>query len=248
MDFELTVWVYLVMALAAFLTGFSKAGFGGMMGPMITILAAFVLPIEQAIGILLPILMIGDMFALATYWGKWDKRSLLIVIPGSVVTVILGSYFLSSVSGEIIKQVLCIVVLLFVAVKAWQFFRKQTTQKAAKAGWGVLAGSVAGFTSAIAHSGSPPISMFLITRNLQPQTLAATMVVCFATLNWIKLPSYLISGVLSLDLFLHFAWTIAFIPLGVWIGRKVSRVLKKERFEQILLVLLTITALLMLFE
>ncbi len=248
MDIQLTVWVYVMVGLAAFLTGFSKAGFGGMMGPMITILVALVIPIEKALGILLPILMIGDFFALATYWRKWDKRSLLILLPGAVITVILGSYFLSNLSSFWIKRIMSTVILIFVLMKLWQGWRKQTSEKPAKPIWGVLAGSIAGFTSAIAHSGSPPITMFLITRGLLPETLAATMAVSFATLNWIKLPSYIISGVLNINNFLPFVWILPLVPVGVWIGRKITRYVKKDRFEKILLVLLAMTAVLLLFN
>lgn len=247
MDIHLTVWVYLMIGLGAFLTGFSKAGFGGMMGPMITILVALVLPIDKALGILLPILMIGDLFALATYWRKWDNRSLWILLPGAIVTAVIGSYFLSNLSPLWIKRIMGTVILIFVTLKFWQILQKQTSPKTAKAPWGVLAGTVAGFTSAIAHSGSPPISMFLINRNLKPENLAATMAVSFAILNWIKLPSYILTGVLQMSDFWPFVWLLPLIPFGVWIGRKITRVIQKEKFEQVLLVLLALTALLLLF-
>ncbi len=248
MDIQLTVWVFVLVGLAAFLTGFSKAGFGGMMGPLITVMVSLVIPIEKALGILLPILMIGDVFALAAYWQKWDRRSLWIMMPGAVITVILGSYFLSHLSGFWVKRLMGGIILIFVFLKFWQVFRKQGTKKPAHPVFGVLAGSVAGFTSAIAHSGSPPISMFLISRNLLPETLSATMAITFAILNWIKLPSYIVSGVLKFANFAPFLWLLPLIPLGVWAGRKIIHFLKKEHFEQILLVLLTITAVFLLLE
>jgi len=248
MDIQLTVWVFIMVGLAAFLTGFSKAGFGGMMGPMITILVSLVIPIEKALGILLPILMVGDWFALATYWRKWDNRSLLILLPGAIVTVIIGSYFFCYLSSFWIKRIMAGVILIFVLLKFWQGWRKQTSDKPAKPVWGVLAGSIAGFTSAIAHSGSPPITMFLITRGLSPETLAATMAVSFATLNMIKLPSYILSGVLNFANVVPFLWLFLLVPVGVFIGRKVTRYVKKEKFEKILLVLLAMTAVLLLFD
>ncbi|MAT44184.1 MAG: hypothetical protein CL609_17770 [Anaerolineaceae bacterium] len=248
MDIQLTVWVFIMVGLAAFLTGFSKAGFGGMMGPMITILVSLVIPIDKALGILLPILMVGDWFALATYWRKWDNRSLLILLPGAIVTVIIGSYFLSNLSSFWIKRIMAGVILIFVILKFWQSWRKQVSDKPAKPIWGVLGGSIAGFTSAIAHSGSPPITMFLITRGLSPETLAATMAVSFATLNMIKLPSYILSGVLNFANVVPFLWLFLLVPVGVFIGRKVTRYVKKEKFEKILLVLLAMTAVLLLFD
>jgi uncharacterized membrane protein YfcA len=140
------------------------------------------------------------------------------------------------------------VILIFVLLKFWQSWRKQVSDKPAKPIWGVLGGSIAGFTSAIAHSGSPPITMFLITRGLSPETLAATMAVSFATLNMIKLPSYILSGVLNFANVVPFLWLFLLVPAGVFIGRRITRYVKKEKFEKILLVLLAMTAVLLLFD
>jgi len=54
---------YGILALAAFLVGLSKCGLAVMMGALITPLVAMVIPLDQAIGLMLPILILGDVFA-----------------------------------------------------------------------------------------------------------------------------------------------------------------------------------------
>jgi len=51
---------YGILALAVFLVGLSKGGLGGMMGALITPLVAMVIPLDQAIGLMLPIIILGD--------------------------------------------------------------------------------------------------------------------------------------------------------------------------------------------
>jgi uncharacterized membrane protein YfcA len=55
---------YGILALAAFLVGLSKCGLAVMMGALITPLVAMVIPLDQAIGLMLPILILGDVLLL----------------------------------------------------------------------------------------------------------------------------------------------------------------------------------------
>ena len=59
---------YVFVAVACFMTGFSKAGFGGLMGPVVTVLMSLVMPINQVLGLLVRILMVGDLFAVTAHW------------------------------------------------------------------------------------------------------------------------------------------------------------------------------------
>ncbi len=65
-------WVVaVIIAGLGFLIGLSKAGFGGL-GTLLTPLLSLVLPVNLAVGVLLPMLMVGDAFALYTYWRESD--------------------------------------------------------------------------------------------------------------------------------------------------------------------------------
>lgn len=65
-------------------------------------------------------------------------------------------------------------------------------------GTGRLAGTGAGSTSALAHSGGPPVTMYLLLPRLHPVRFVATTVLVFIILNLIKVPGVRGGGSLRL--------------------------------------------------
>jgi hypothetical protein len=61
-----SVYVAVVIAILGFMIGFAKGGFGGL-GALLTPILSLVLPVASAVGVLLPMLMIGDVFAVYMY-------------------------------------------------------------------------------------------------------------------------------------------------------------------------------------
>jgi len=60
--------------LGVFLIGLSKAGFATGLGMLSTPLMAEAVPARTAIGVILPLLCLADIFTLAVYWRRWDLR------------------------------------------------------------------------------------------------------------------------------------------------------------------------------
>jgi len=70
------------------LIGLDKGGLGGTLGVLITPMMSLIMPPQQVIGILLLILMLGDVFAVASHWRKWDGKLVILLIPGGVIGTI----------------------------------------------------------------------------------------------------------------------------------------------------------------
>jgi uncharacterized membrane protein YfcA len=239
---------YAVAGLVAFLVGLSKGGLGGTMGALATPLMALVLPGEPVIGLVLPILIFADFFAVALHWGHWNKRLILLLIPGAIVGVTIGTYLITSAPTGALRRVLGVIVLLFVVYKVFEKRILQVITYEGRAGHGVLAGMITGFSSSLAHIGGPPVSIYLLLEDVTPRVFIATSALFFMILNWIKVPYYIYA-----DLFnLHRLWQIAFlmplVPAGVWVGKWLAGKVDKETFEKIIVVLLAITAVILLIE
>jgi hypothetical protein len=240
--------LYLVVTLAAFLIGLSKGGFGGTMGVLITPMVALVLPLDKAAGLMLPILMLGDVFALTAHWKRWDGRFLRLLLPAAVIGITIGTLVLASFPPILLKRLLGVIVIIFVL---YRLLEKKVTarlryQPRPWHGW--LAGSVAGFTSTLAHSGGPPITIYLLLQQAPPRAFVATAALFLAVVNLIKLPYYLSASLVDFELLRSVVWAILLVPLGAWVGRRwVSRV-DKVLFDRIILFFLTITAALLLLR
>lgn len=245
--FEYAPHVYFVVGLGIFLVGMSKGGMGGTLGALAVPLIALVLPIKGVIGMMPPVLMLADLFAVSAHWKKWDNRLVWLLVPASIAGVTVGTLFLANASVPVIRTTLGVVVLLLAGYKLLEgrIFKKLTYTS--RTWHGVLAGSVAGFTSSVAHIGGPPISIYLLLQDLTPQVFAATSAIFFLILNYIKVPFYYFGGVFDFALLRQFVWLLLLVPVGVWVGKWMVVRVSKTLYDYVILLLLVITALLLIF-
>lgn len=239
--------LYLVAAAVALLIGLSKGGLGGTMGVLATPLMALVLPADQVIGLLLPVLMFADVFAVAFHWGHWHRWYVILLLPGGVLGVTIGTFFITNAPTETLQLLLGVIVLLFALYKIFekQLLRWLTYRPH---NWhGVAAGTVAGFSSALAHTGAPPVSIYLLLQKVTPRVFIATNALFFAILNWIKVPYYGYAGLFDFALLRQMAWMLPIALVGVWLGRGLAGKIKPQQYEQLILALLIISALLLIF-
>jgi uncharacterized membrane protein YfcA len=242
-----TTLFYLMTALVALIIGLSKGGLGGMPGALATPLMALVMPADQAIGLLLPILMLADVFAVALHWRRWNGRLVWLLIPGAVVGVTIGTYFITNAPTRTLQIALGVIVLLFAVYKIFEkrilgLFHYQPRD------WhGMVAGTITGFSSALAHTGGPPVSVYLLMQDISPGVFNATAAIFFLILNWIKVPYYWYAGLFNFQLLWQVAWILPLVPLGVWLGKQFSNKVNKETFDQVMVALLVIASILLIF-
>lgn len=234
-------------ALVALIIGFSKGGLGGTLGGLATPLMAMVMPADQAIGLLLPILMVADVFAVASLWKRWDWRLIILLMPGAVVGVTIGTYFITNAPTETLKLALGIIVLLFALYKILEARLFNALTYEAKNWHGIFAGTVAGFSSALAHTGGPPISIYLLMRRVPTHVFNATSALFFAILNWVKVPYYVYAQLFDFQQMRSLIWLLPLLPLGVWGGKWAAEKISQEVFERVIVALLALTALLLIF-
>ncbi len=231
------------MALAI---GLSKGGLAGTVGTIATPLMALVLPADQVIGLLLPVLIFADIFAIAFHWRRWERKFIILLLPGAIIGVTIGTYFITNVPSETLRCALGVIILIFAFYK---LFEKQLVNRLPyhPQNWhGVLAGTVAGVSSALAHVGGPPVSIYLLLQNVTPRVFIATNALFFGILNWVKVPYYVYADLFDFDLLWQMAWMLPLVVIGVWVGRWAAYKVNSRTYEKIILVLLIISALMLI--
>jgi uncharacterized membrane protein YfcA len=96
-DFPWYGWA--VLALAAFLTGASKTGVPGL-GILGILLTARYVPTMKSTGMILPMLIVGDLFAVAYYRRHAVWKHLVKLIPVAAVGIVIGSLLLAWLMPE----------------------------------------------------------------------------------------------------------------------------------------------------
>lgn len=239
---------YGVTAFVALLVGFSKGGLGGTLGALATPLMALVMPANEVIGLLLPIFILTDILAVGSYWKEWDWKLIVLLTPGAVVGVTIATLFITNIPPETLRATLGIIVLFFALYKIFEarIFRSRAYR--AHDWHGIVAGTSAGLFSALAHTGGPPISIYLLMRRIPARTFNATSALFFAILNWIKVPYYFYANLFDFQRLLGMIWLLPLLPLGVWAGKRLSDRISRESFEKVITVLLVFIALFLIFE
>lgn len=235
------VYVAVIIAILGFMIGVSKGGFGGL-GALLTPLLALVLPVASAVGVLLPMLMVGDAFAVSMYWKAWDLDLVKRMLPAGIVGALAGTALLSWLSPDGLRIILGIFVLVLVAYK-FLSDRIQAIRYEPRSWHAPAAGLLAGVASGMFNNGGPTFSSYLLLQKLKARPFIATSAIYFALLNITKVPGFLYTGVLDLPLLFSLWWVFLFIPVGIWVARVTLTRVNPLAFEWIVIVLLIFSSL-----
>ena len=214
-------WFYLVSVPAVLIFGIVKGGFGGSIAIIAVPLMALVMPPTQAAAILLPILLLMDVLVVKTYWGRFDRRALKLLIPGAVAGVGIG-YLTAGAMNEHYMRILIGVLSLAFGLQSL-FGLQSFTGRAHHGGSGTFFGALAGFTSFSIHAGGPPFTMYLMPKQLSPVLFAGTAGIFFAAVNAVKLVPYYALGQFSADNLSYSLVLAPLAPVGVKVGHYLVR-------------------------
>jgi uncharacterized membrane protein YfcA len=240
------ILIALIIALLGFLIGLAKGGFNAL-GAVLTPLLSLVLPVSLAVGVLLPMLMVGDAFALYSYWKEWDGQLVRRMLPAGAVGALAGTYLLTWLSPNALRMALAIFVLLLVVYRLVSDRLQQWRYQ--PHGWHApLAGGLSGLASGLFNNGGPPFNSYLLLQKLPPRPFIATTVLFFALLNLIKVPGFLYTGVLDVQRLLSLWWVFLFIPIGIVAARWLITRINQQVFEWIIIALLILSSLLLFVQ
>jgi len=239
--------IYFIMtACVALLIGIAKGGLGGLIGTLATPLMALVMPADQVIGLVLPMLIFADVFAVAAYWRRWMTRVALLLVPGGVAGVLIATLYIVNAPEGALRKALAVIVLVFTLYKLVEPLILRRLIYQGRDWHGLLAGVTAGFTSALAHAGGPPVTIYLLLQRISPIEFNATSVLFFAILNWVKVPFYWAAGRFDFVRLAQVAFLMPLIPLGVWVGRTFASRINRVWFERVIVVALLISGIMLL--
>ncbi len=235
---------YAVCIPAVLLIGISKGGFGGGLVVAAVPLMSLIMAPVQAAGILLPLLCLADLMGLWAYRGKWVWPELRTLLPASLFGIALGTLLFGLMSTSVIKLIIGAVALAFV-LNHWLSGNHPSDQQRPDfpRAAGIPAAITAGFTSFVAHSGGPPINMYLLRRSLNRTEFVATTVLFFAVVNYVKLLPYAWLGQLAVDNLVASLVLAPFVPIGIKIGVILHKRISDRFFYRFVYILLFVVAL-----
>jgi uncharacterized membrane protein YfcA len=246
---SLSPWQFvLLVAAIGFLIGLSKGGLGGGLGAVVTPLFSLAVhDVAQAVVLLLPLLMVGDVFALSTYWRQWDGALVRRLLPGALVGIAVGLVVLVNLPANVMRVAMAAFTLALVGYRvAGDFIRRLRYQPRAWHAWAV--GGLAGVASTLFNAGGPPFSAYLILNAVPPRPFIATGAIFFALLNLTKLPAFTLAGLFKPALLASIWWGFLLIPVGNFAGRWLVERMGARAFERAVILLLLLASGLLLWQ
>lgn len=245
MEFS-TATVLLALA-GVFLIAFMKGAFGGGFAIIGIPLLSLVMDPLTAGALLAPLFVGMDLFALR-YWkpSTWSKPDLKVLLPSLLVGIGLGYIALRILDARAVAIAMALITLAFTLL--WfrgggeVRIRPRSTAKAVAAGVG------SGVTTMVAHSGGPPLAMYLLPLGMAKQIYAGTTSLFFTVGNAVKALPWLLLVQPSGKVWLLMGLCLPAIPTGVWIGWLLHRQLNQLQLYRACYALLTMTALKLLWD
>ncbi len=247
--FDLSIVEWIVIALSAVLIGFAKAGVASM-GILVVTIFMLVFPAKDAVGILLPLLIIGDLYAVTYYRKNVVWKYLFALIPSVLIGILLGYVMLRFITNEQLKPmigllVLSLIVLHLIRDKLGERFNQALPQSKL---FTLLMGILAGFTTMIGNAAGGVMAIYLLVKGLPKREFVGTGAWFFLFVNVMKVPFYISLGMITVESFSFNLWFIPLILLGAFLGVKVIHVIPQKVFQFLVLLFAAIGAVQLLFS
>ncbi|MHC4644260.1 MAG: sulfite exporter TauE/SafE family protein [Planctomycetota bacterium] len=245
--FELDAAGWLVVSLCAVMVGIAKTAIPG-----VTILAvplmASVLPARSSVGILLGMLILGDLFAAFYYRRHAQWGHVLRLLAPTFAGIVAGYFALGRVTNEQLKPIIGAIVLGMLVVNYWRTRAAGDDAPVPKQWWFAVAlGFLAGVTTMMANAAGPITVIYLLAMRLPKVEFVGTGAWYFFVTNWVKAPFSASLGLMTLQSVRLDLMMLPLIAVGAAAGVFVLKRIPQSVFTTIVQVLAAAAAIKLLF-
>ena len=208
---------FICAILSVIVVGISKSGFGAGLGVLSLPLMASQSTLNEALAILLPLLIAIDLVGIRRFLKNANWRILKLILPSGFFGMFLGMIFFTVITPKALTLFVGVFIMLFlIQMLVTSHF---DLRDAKPYPWlGRLMGITSGFTSFVAHNGGPPITIFMLRENLLPMVYTSTLGVFFTLINFGKLGPYAYLDLLHFKQLATSAILLPCVPVGVYLG------------------------------
>ncbi|MCX7048048.1 MAG: sulfite exporter TauE/SafE family protein [Candidatus Sumerlaeota bacterium] len=221
----MSVFHVFLAALASLMIGLSKTAVPGMALLFVPLFAQVFGP-KPSVGIVLPLLIVGDIFAVYHFKRMAEWSHLLRLMPYVLIGMLPGIYFLNTIGSGVFKPFLGFLIL---AMLVLDYLRRRYNWTHIPHQWWFIAGTgfLAGFTTYIANMAGSVMALYLLSHDMPKRAFIGTTAWFFCMVNLIKFVLFRSQGMITsstVKFNLYMApFVIAGALLGVWLFPKIPQ-------------------------
>ncbi len=239
-------WDWFLALLAALLVGVAKTGITGLSLLFVSIFAS-IMPARRSTGVVMPLLIVGDIVAVLSYRRHAQWKHILRLFPWAAVGVVCGAFAVGRMDERQTRLAIGAIVLSLGILHLVRRSRSGATDEEHAAWFGPLMGILAGFTTIVSNAAGPLMVIYLLAMRLPKMEYMGTMAVFFMTLNLFKAPFMIWLGLVTPATLLLDAELAPAVIVGTLLGRWLLGRFNQRAFENVALGLTFVAGLKMLF-
>jgi uncharacterized protein len=245
-SFDLSSLDWILIAISAMLIGMSKTGVPGVSMIVVPTLA-MIFGGKQSTGVLLPILIMADVFGVVFYHRHAEWKHLLRALPWALAGLILALWIGNLVNDEQFKRIIAMTVFVSIGLMVWKDKGLKNTFVPEKWWFAAIMGIAGGFATMIGNVAGPVFAIYLLAMHLPKNSFIGTTAWFFAIVNLTKLPLQIfVWENINFQTILIDLLVFPFIALGAWLGIMIVKRISDHSYRWIVIVITLVSAFLIL--
>ncbi|WP_319479663.1 sulfite exporter TauE/SafE family protein [uncultured Draconibacterium sp.] len=244
LDFSTFQWI--LLAVCGMLIGMSKVGVPGVSMLVVPALA-LIFGGKASTGILLPMLMMADLFGVGYYHRHAEWKYLWKLLPWAFAGIGIALWVGEVVNDTWFKNIIAILVFLCIGLMLWRD-RKKGQNLFPNTWWfSAMMGVLGGFATMIGNVAGPIFAIYLLAMHLPKNSFIGTGAWFFLIVNFSKFPLHIFvwktisRNTLTLDLML-----LPAIAIGAFAGIKLVQKISDKLYRTAVIIVTALSAFLLL--
>lgn len=235
-----------LLFLVAFFIGMAKTGVHGISMFAVPLLA-IIFGGKASSGVMLPMLIMADFFAVKYYHRHANWHYLMKLFPSAAVGVLIGTWLGNVIDDQVFRSVMSVIIFASLAIMLWM--EKGNKESIPDYLWfALLMGLLGGITTMIGNLAGSVMALYLLSMRLPKNEYIGTAAWFFLAINLFKVPFHVFSWhSIDVNSFMLSVISLPFIALGAWSGIHIVKRIPEKHYRWLVIGMTGAASILMLF-
>ncbi len=246
--YELSLYEWLLIGLCGILVGMAKTGVSGS-GTLAVPIFAVIFGGKPSTGILLPMLIMADIYAVKYYHRHANWRHVMRPMPWVLTGITIALVVGSMISEKLFTLLIAFSIIIGLAI---MFVRDISgKQLTIPDNWwfAAIIGIVGGFSTMIGNAAGPIMSIYLLALCLPKNNFIGTKAWFFLLVNLTKLPLHIFFWkTINVESFTFNLMALPAILLGALLGVRIVKLIPEKGYRLLIIITTALSAAIMIVK
>lgn len=201
-------------------------------------LLAPIFPGGASLGVILPLLMVADLFAVIHFRSRAHWHTLLRLAPPAFIGIVIGFFALRVVDPAHINRLIAAIIIVLLTLQTLRELGYFVADHVPHRWWFAWSlGLLAGFATMVANAAGPITVIFFLAMKFDKVLFMGTAAWYYFIFNWVKVPFQANLGLIVPNTLLIDLALVPLVLLGALLGIYALRRIPQKPFQYLALAL-----------